>query len=213
MPVYRLPELVTQQIGKALCQLTLKNPVPALAVMDGLKQDKHFEAQYLAAGMLGFLPMDFKQQVLERLQTWIQPEADEMLIKAVLKSGQHFYPAHDLQKWLKQIQCWLETDDIRFNKIGLWGLKMLVEDAHFDQFEKTFALLTPFFLHPVLSLQRDTLEVMKSSINRSEMETAAFLHSILQRSEDAASLRFIRRCILLFSTDVQERLNKAIPVL
>jgi hypothetical protein len=213
MPVYRLPELVTQQIGKALCQSTLINPVPALAIMDGLKQDKHFEAQYLAAGMLGFLPIDFKQQVLERLQTWIKPEEDEMLLEAILRSGQHFYTAHDLESWLKQIQRWLKIDEMRFKRIALRGLKMLTEDAHFDQFENIFTLLEPLFFHPVLSLQRDTLEVMKSSINRSEMETSAFMHSILQKTEDAATLRLIRRCILLFSTDVQERLNKTIPVL
>jgi hypothetical protein len=212
MPVYRLPEVVMGRIGKSLSQLTLQNPIPALTIMDELKQDKHFEAQFLAAGMLGFLPPDFKQQVWEHLQTWIRPEEDEMLIEAILRSAQHFFTAHDLESWLKQIQRWLETGDIRFKKIGLRGLKMLVEDVRFDQFEKTFALLTPFFLHPVLSLQRDTLEVTKSFINRSEMETSAFMLSILQRTEDAASLRLIRRAISLFSTDVQERLHKAIPV-
>lgn len=213
MPVYRLPEIVMQQIGKALNQLTEQYPEPALTIMDGLKQDKHFEAQYLAVGMLGFLPMDCQQQVMKRLQTWIKPEADEMLLDGVLDSAQHFFINHDLGNWLKQIQHWFENGDTRYMKIGLRGLKMLVEGTHFKQFEKIFALLIPFFLHPELSLQRDTLEVMKSIVNRSEMESSAFIHSILQRTEDAATLRLIRRAIPLFSPDVQERLNKAIPAL
>ena len=212
MPVFRLPDLVTKQIGKALNQLTSQYPVPALTILDGLKQDKHFEAQYLAVGMLGFLPSDFKQQVMKRLQIWIKPEVDEMLLDAALGSAQHFFSEHDLESWLRQIQRWLETDDLRFIQIGLHGLTMLVDDAHFDQFEKVFTLLTPFFLHPELSFQRDTLEVVKSLINRSEMESSAFIHSILQRTGDAATLRLIRRIIPLFSTDIQERLSKAIPV-
>lgn len=213
MPVYRLPVLVTQQIGKALNQMTKINPIPALKIMDGLKQDKHFEAQFLAAGMLGFLPIDLKEQVLERLQAWVQPEEDEMLLEAIIRSGQHFFAGHDLENWLKQIQHWLAADDLRFKKIGLRGLKMLIDDVHFDQFEKIFPLLAPLFLNPLLPLQRDTLEVLKSSINRSEMETSAFIHSLLQKSEDAATLRLIRRCVSLFSSDVQKRLNSAIPVL
>ena len=213
MPVFRLPELVTQQIGKSLNQLTSQYPVPALTILDGLKQDKHFEAQYLAVGMLGFLPFDFKQQVMKHLQSWIRPEVDEMLLNAALGSAQHFFIEHDLESWLRQIQRWLETGDISLMKIGLRGLKMLVEDSHFDQFEKVFALLTPFFLQPKLSFQRDTLEAVKSLINRSEMESSAFMHSILLRTGDAATLRLIRRAIPLFSTDVQDRLNKAISVL
>lgn len=212
MPVFRLPELVTQQIGKALNQLTSQYPLPALTILDGLKKDKHFETQYLAVGMLGFLPSDFKQQVMKRLQTWIKPEADEKLLDAALGSAQHFFSEHDLESWLRQIQRWLEAGDMRLMKIGLRGLKLLLEDAHFDQFENVFALLTPFFLHPELSLQRDTLEVVKSLINRSEMESSALLQSILQRTTDAATLRLIRRAIPLFSSDVQERLNKAMPV-
>lgn len=213
MPVFRLPELVTQQIGKALNQLTSQYPEPALTIMDGLKQDKHFEAQYLAVGMLGFLPSDFKQQVMKRLQSWIKPELDEMLLDAALGSAQHFFSEYDLESWLRQIQRWLETGNISLMKIGLRGLKLLVEDAHFDQFEKVFALLTPFFFHPQLSFQRDTLEVVKSLINRSEMESSAFIHSILQRTGDAATLRLIRRAVPLFSNDVQDRLNNAISAL
>lgn len=213
MPVYRLPEIVTQQIGKALNQLTAQYPVPALTILDGLKQDKHFEAQYLAMGMLGFLPIDCQQPVMKRLQTWIKPEMDEMLLDAILDSAQHFFINHDLESWLKHIQRWLENTETRFMKIGLRGLRILVDDTHFSQFEKIFTLLAPFFLNPELSFQRDTLEVLKSLINRSEMESSAFIHSILQRTEDAATLRLIRRAIPLFSTDVQDRLNKAITVL
>jgi hypothetical protein len=213
MPVYRLPELVTQQLGRSLSQLTVQYPDEALTVMDGLKQDKHFEAQYLAVGMLGFLPINHKQQVLERLRTWIHPEEDEMLLDASLRSGQLFFIASDVENWLNQIQRWLDSKDLRFKKIGLRGLKMLVDDTQYGQFELTFALLTPFFLNPVLSLQRETLEVMKSFINRSEMETSAYLLSIIQRSDDAATMRFIRRTIALFSEDVQVRLNEALPIL
>lgn len=210
-PEYHLPAVVIQQLGKTLSTLTFQQPNVAMKTMDALKEDKHFEAKLLAAEMLGSFPPKYTDVVLSRQQTWIQPGEDELLLNKILESCNRFYVDTDADGWLKQIGRWLQDKDLRFIKIGLQALLLLINDAKYFKFEKSFPLLEPVFLNPVLGLQREALEVLKSLINRSEMESLAFVRSILIKTQDEDSLRFIRRCIPLFSTESQVIL-KRIPL-
>jgi len=205
-PEYHVPKLVLQELETTLSHLASQFPAAALEVIDLLIKERHFEPKYLAAAMLSNFPAEFKQPVLERIRSWIQPQEDEHLIDAILNSANQFFLTTEIESWLFQIQEWLQAEDIGFQKIGLRGLKKLVEDIRFTRFEKSFLLLEPVFFEPVLSLQRDVLEVLKSLIKRSEMESVAFIRSIQIRTRNPEVNRFIRRCIPLFSIDVQQQL-------
>jgi hypothetical protein len=209
-PEYHLPLLVIQQLGNSLNQLTAQNPDSAISTMDSLWQEKRFEARFLAAGMLGQYPAQFKASISERIQTWVRPDEDAELISTLLNSANHFFISNDLEKWLKQIQHWLDSKNFQINKIGLRGLQILVEDTEFEKFEKLYPLLEPIFIHPIFSLQKNTLEVIKSLIKRSEMETLAFLRSIFLQTKEPEVIRFIRRCIPFFSNEAQDHLKELI---
>jgi hypothetical protein len=209
-PEYHLPALVTQQLETALHNLTPQNPAAALKTMDALKQEKHFEAKILAAEMLGSYPAKFKSAILERVQAWVQPGEDEFLVDKILDSSSRFFNETNIETWLKQIQKWLQAEDPRLMKIGLHALNTLLDDPAYLKFEIIFPLLEPAFLHPILSSQREALDVLKSLIKRSEMESLAFVRAILNKTHDTDTIRFIRRCIPLFSEDIQTSLIKEI---
>jgi hypothetical protein len=208
---HHLPTLVIQQLNTALGRLTKQYPAAALATMDSLKQERYFEAKVLATGMLGNFPVQYKSSVYERIKSWIQPDEDEQIVDEILHSVNGFFIEYDIETWFLHINKWLQSEDFRFKKIGLHALNLLVNDDRFSRFENIFPFIEPVILHPFLSLQRDILDVFKSLIKRSEMESLAFIKSILLKTKDAEVIRFIRRCVPLFSPEGQERLAKYIP--
>lgn len=209
-PEYHLPALVIQQLGKELRNLTSKNPSSALKTMDALRQEKYLEAKILAAEMLGGFPANFQSIILDRVQNWIQPDEEEFLVDKILVSSSQFFIHANLKTWIKQIQKWLRTENPQLIKIGLQAINKLLADPTYTKYEQVFPLLEPFFLHPTLFLQRELLEALKLLIKRSEMESLAFLRTIIHATHDVDTLRFIRRCIPLFSVDIQMSLTKEI---
>ncbi len=203
LPEYRLPALVIQQLTSSLSSLTADHPIPAMQIMDSLWQAKHFEARLMAAIMLGSLPAQPIEPVLDRINNWVNPEEDKDLITALLNSANRLFWTDKMEVWLNQINHWLGFDNEGFVKIGLQALNVILNDPKFINSEKVFPLLEPVILHPIFSLQKDLLSIIELLADHSEMETTAFLRSVLAQTNDAEVIRFVRRCLPLLEQDSQ----------
>ena len=203
IPEYRLPALVIQQLTSSLSSLTADHPIPAMQIMDTLWQAKHFEARLMAAVILGSLPAQPIEPVMDRINNWVNPEEDKDLIAALLNSANRLLWADKMEVWLNQINHWLGFDNEGFVKIGLQALNVILNDPKFMNSEKIFPLLEPVILHPILSLQKDLLSIIELLADHSEMETTAFLRSILMHTNEAEVIRFVRRCLPLLEQDSQ----------
>jgi len=207
IPEYRLPALVIQQLTDNLASLTASNPNSAIQIMDTLWQEKHFEARLIAAAMLSNLPAQSIEHVMDRIQKWAKPEEDEDLISALLISSNRFFSIDKMEVWLHQIHRWLSLENEGMIKIGLKALLVILNDPEFVNSEKIFALLEPTILHPNFSLQKEIFSLIELLVNHSEMETTAFLRSILAQTNNAEVVRFIRRCLPLLGQNSQASLK------
>ena len=207
LPEYRLPALVMQHLTFSLSSLTIEHPIPAMQIMDSLWQAKHFEARLLAAVMLGSLPVQPLEPVLERINNWANPGEDKEVINELLISAYRLLRAEKMGVWLDQINAWLGNDNEGFIKIGLQAINVILNDTNFVNSEKIMPLLEPVVLHPGISLQQDLLSVIESLVNHSELETTSFLRSILVQTKNAEVIRFIRRCLPLLEKESQKSLK------
>jgi hypothetical protein len=207
IPEYRLPALVIQQLTYNLSSLTADYPIPAMQIMDALWQEKHFEARLMAAVMLGYLPAQTIKPMMDRINNWVNPGEDKDLITALLNSANRFFAAERIEVWLNQINHWLGLDNEALTKIGLRALQVVLIDPKFVNSQNIFPLLEPVIIHPVFSLQKELLTLIELLVNHSEMETTAFLHSILTKTNDAEVIRFVRRCLPLLQPDSQASLK------
>ena len=203
LPEYRLPALVIQQLSASLSSLTADHPISAMQIMDALWQAKHFEARLMAAVMLGSLPAQPIEPVMDRINNWVNSEEDKDLITALLNSANRLLRAEKMEVWLNQINHWLRFDNEGLVKIGLQALHVILNDPKFVNSEKIFPLLEPVILHPILSLQKELLSMVELLAHHSEMETTAFLRSVLAQTNDAEVIRFVRRCLPLLQQDSQ----------
>ena len=202
-PEYHLPALVIKQLTSSLSSLTADHPIPAMQIMDTLWQAKHFEARLMAAVMLGSLPAQPIEPVMDRINNWVNPEEDKDLITALLNSANRLLRAEQMGVWLNQINHWLGFDNEGLVIIGLQALHVILNDPKFINSEKIFPLLEPVILHPILSLQKELLSMVELLADHSEMETTAFLRSVLAQTNDAEVIRFVRRCLPLLEQDSQ----------
>ena len=207
IPEYRLPALVIQQLSISLSELTVAKPIPALQIMDVLWQDKYFEPRLIAAVMLGSLPTHPLKTISERIRNWVNPEIDNDLITALLNSCHRLFSVENMGGWLDQIHHWAKQDNTGFIKIGLQGLQLILDDPNFVNIEKIFPLIEPIMLHPKTALQKDLFSLIESLDNYSEMETTAFLRSILSQTIDTGVIRFVRRCLPLLEPESQANLK------
>jgi hypothetical protein len=207
IPEYRLPALVIQQLSISLCELTVEKPVPAIQIMDTLWQNKYFEARLIAAVMLGSLPTHPIEPLIERIRNWMDLEIDNDLITALLNSCHRLFAAENMGGWLDLIHHWLGLDNVGSVKIGLQALQVILNDPKFANIEKIFPLIEPVALNPNSALQRDLYSLIGLLANCSEMETTAFLRSILTQTNDAEVIRFVRRCLPLLDPESQASLK------
>jgi hypothetical protein len=203
IPEYRLPALVIQQLSISLSELTVVKPVPATQIMDALWKNKYFEPRLIAAIMLRSLPTHPIEPLIERIRNWMDPEIDNDLITALLNSCHRLFTVENMGVWLDLIQFWLGLDNVGSVKIGLRALQVILNDPKFANIEKIFPLIEPAMLNPNSALQRDQYSLIESLNNYSEMETTAFLRSILTRTSDPEVIRFIRRCLPLLAPESQ----------
>jgi len=202
-PEYRLPAPVIQQLTTSLSSLTANHPISAMQIMDSLWQAKYFEARLMAAVMLGSLPVKPIKPVMDRIINWANPEEDKDLITAVLNSANRLFKSEKMGVWLNQIKAWLRFDNEGLVKIGLQALHVVLNDPKFVNSEKIFPLLKPVILHVSLSLQKELLSLIELLVDHSEMETTAFLRSVLTQTNNNEVIRFVRRCLPLLEQDSQ----------
>jgi hypothetical protein len=203
IPEYRLPSLVIQQLSISLSELTVVKPVPAIQIMDALWKNTYFESRLIAAVMLGSLPTHPIEPLIERIRNWMDPEIDNDLITALLNSCHRLFAAENMGVWLDLIHHWLGLDKVGSVKIGLRAIQVILNDPKFANIEKIFPLIEPAMLNPNSALQRDLYSLIESLNNYSEMETTAFLRSILTRTNNTEVIRFIRRCLPLLDPESQ----------
>jgi hypothetical protein len=207
LPEYRLPALVVRQLKASLSSLTIDHPIPAMQIMDSLWKAKHFEARLMAAVMLGSLPVASIDPVMERINKWVNPEEDKDLIAELLNSAYRLLRVEKIEVWLIQIEDWLKGKKGGMVKIGLQAINVMLNDPKFSNSEKIFPLLEPVFLRPILSVQKDLLSAIELLADHSEMETTAFLRSILVKTKDEVVIRFVRRCLPYLEQESQNNLK------
>ena len=144
---------------------------------------------------------------MDRINLWVDPEEDKDLITALLTSANRFFSIEKMEVWLNQINRWIGSQHEEVVKIGLRALQVVLIDPKFVNSQKIYSLLEPVILHPVFSLQKELLTLMELLVNHSEMETTAFLRSILTKTDDTEVIRFIRRCLPLLQPASQASLK------
>lgn len=210
---YHAPKPVLRQIIAELTPLVEADPEHAFVLIDELWQQPYLEIRWLAAALLGAIPPHSPQEILDKVQTWLDPAftgasiMDDELLEAILSHGLEGVRQASPPLLLAQIQVWLESDNVWQRLAGLRALKTLLTASDYENLPVCFRLLAPYARHAPLRLRADIVQILRLLAQRSPKETAFFLRQSVDApdSPDAASIT--RQCLSAFPPDLQDGLR------
>jgi hypothetical protein len=210
IPTYHVPDLVLSQMVQELAKLSQPDPQPALALIDALWADTYYEPRWLAASLLGFVPLLKPDPVIERLQKWCTPNEQPQLVTALFAFGTVKLRRLFSTIWLAVIENWLTGWKMDEIQIGLKAIFPVIRDREFENLPPVFRMLSPLIQNPNTLFLVDIADVIQELAHRSPYETAFLLRNCLGQSHNPLTARLIRRCLPAFPVEIREDLR---PVL
>lgn len=190
LATYRVRPPVIRQVLRELSPLAQEDPQAALALCDQLWEQSYIEFRQLAIFLLGQLPAEQGEAVLQRVRSWLRPDLEDRLLNAVLQQGLSGLRRGAPQTVIRQVEEWLEESKGFYQKIGLRALLGMVNETWFDNLPVFFRLLQPYVRQTPAVLRPEILDLLGALAHRSARETTFFLEQTLQipNSPDTAWL-------------------------
>ena len=208
LTTFNTPLPVLRQLWSVISPLVTEMPLAALDLSDLLWLQPYLEHRYLAADILGQLPIDLKEEVIVRVQTWINHDLETRLVDVLLHRGLKRLRNEVPQIIIELADQWLQATDQLYNKLGLGLLFVITSDAAFDNLPAIFRLITPFLRNAPPPLRPDILLLLKTLIHRSPAETAFHLNLSLRATNNPDSAWLLRQVMAEFPADQQSELRR-----
>ncbi len=210
IPTYHTPPLVLHQLEIALGRQCAENPDAALPLAETLWQDPFLEVKEAAAFLLGQVPVDSPEVVIQHLMEWCQPEENKTVLKALLDKGGARMRQEKPDQWLELVSHWLNLLEIPWQSMALKALLPLLEYREFENLPPVFRMINPLVKVAKPELQADLLAVLNALAKQSPTETFFLLRQILTLGTTASAHRLIRRAIPAFPAAEAVRLRETL---
>jgi len=207
--VLHIPPLVLDQIENDLRPFCRKNPEAVLKLVDKMWESTSLEEHILSAGFIGYVPLDFSQEVVRRIKLWSQPGCDETVLVAILRNSCQELRRENPDLWVEIIQEWLGSSTPLYQKLGLKALLPLVNDEEYKNLPLLFRLIDPLIRSSAPNLQNELLQVLVALSRRAPDEIGYFLQRIILTEPEFSPIvaRLMRRVILILPVEAQAKLR------
>ena len=206
---FNTPTPVMRQVGVMIKPLAGLDPPLTLELCDQLWAQPYLEHRLLAADLLGLLPLEYKSQVIARVENWTRIGTDERLIDAVLLHGLAHLRSQAPYEFTDLVQNWLSNPDTMIRQLGLRYLQSLAADPQFTNLPMIFRLLSPFLRDAPAALRPDILNILSLLIHRTPREAAYLLQQNLTTSDSVDTAWLIRQVSAEFPDELQANLREA----
>lgn len=205
---YKIRPPVLRQIILELEPLVEKNPEQGLQLCDTLWEQNYLEYRLLAGMLIGKIPTTFSTSILERMETWLQPDLETQLMTALFDNGFEKLKQEEPNAIVKLAKNFLSSKQLFHQQVGLRALKPVLKDADFKNLPVFFRILQPFVLKINSNLRPDLLEIVALLIQRSPQEMAYFLRESLNQPENPDTPWIIRHSLPHFPGPLQTGLRE-----
>ncbi len=213
LPSYRPPALLMRLLELELTSLSLEYPAQALLVADRLWKDTYREPRLLAVLILGQMPLNQAEGVLERLVAWATPDEDRAMLEALLDRGTSRLRQEGADALIDLYADWLLSAGGERRKIGLKAFLPLIKDPRFENLPPLFSALFPLVRTAPADLFTDLSTVLVALAERTPVETAYFLRQVFSSPVAKDTPRLARRVLPVLPATQQESLKASLRTL
>ena len=210
LPAFNTPPVLNREILLTLSRYCREDPERLLTLIDIIWQQPEVELRQLAAQLLGRLPPEYNEAVLNRIRTWSEESANSEILPFLHQHASAGIRKTTPERWLDLLNEWESSKQTWLSKLSLEGVIPLIDDHDFENLPAIFTFITPMIITPGKEYLYDLLTIVQHLAQRSEVETVHFLKKAISLSTDPAMPRFIRRSLDYFSPDWQISLRNAL---
>jgi len=207
MDSFQVPKQVARQIETRLSKKLTGEPEIALALADYLWREDWLECRILALQILGWVPPDPPQKILDRLVCWGKQRGEDHVLDGVFAEGLTGLWKETPEIFFDLIESWLKSSQVKDQKLGLRIIPLLVRNKDFQNLPKILSLLTPFVEQVGVIPNPDLVSSLRELAKRSPKETAYFLHRNMAISENKQINGLIRQIINEFPSTIRDDLR------
>jgi hypothetical protein len=205
---YKVRPPLLRQIARELEAPLQNNPQQGLVVCDALWEQNYLEFRLLAGMLIGVLPATVSKEVIQRIESWAQPDLENQLMTALFDNGLKRLKLEQPQSTVKLVKDFLISPQLFHQQVGLRALMPVLNDTGFENLPAFFRILQPFVLKINSNLRPDLLEVIAVLAQRSPRETAYFLRESMSFPEHPDTAWIIRHSLEHFPPELQTSLRK-----
>jgi hypothetical protein len=195
MVSFRVPSVVMHTLELEFHQLAKNNPNEALRVADQLWSGHRLELKQLGISLLGFVPLEFSNQVIERIETWAPACRDRFLLEELLTKSNPKILQEKPEFWIEISRKWLNSRDPELILLGLKSLEPLLCTENFNNLPQIFDSIHTLVLNLKTDVFPEMMHLLEILIHKHPTETVTFLKEIIFESPASATYRLIRRIL------------------
>lgn len=213
MGAYNAPPPVMRQVWIELARETMPHPECLLPLCDALWAEPNYDLKMLAARLLGQVPIEAPEPVLERLQAWVRLGLDKRLLDSLLVNGLEQFQLHAPAQVMELVSGWLTSSDLTLQQAGLHALLTLSNYPGIENLPTVLKLITPYIRIAPPRLRPDILAVLILLAHTSPSETSYLLRQNLSAPENPDTAWLIRQVLDEFPEEVKKGLKDAMKSL
>jgi len=210
LPAFNTPMILNREILFTLSHYCAQDPKMVLELIDRLWQEPEVELRQLAAQLLGKLPPENEEDVINRIRTWSESSVHPEMLPFLHQHASIGIRRTNPERWLELLNEWESAREEWLARLAIEGIIPLIDDRDFENLPAIFTFITPFIITPGKDYHYDLLIIIQHLARRSEVETVHFLKKAIALSTDPTMARFIRRSLEYFSPARQESLRSAL---
>ena len=209
-PQLQVSLILLREMDLVLIPAIREQPQAALAICDLLWNDENMDVCLIASRMLGEIPIEHAELVLDRAGEWALAGVRHMTARTMLKNASALIMRHDPEILLRKVRRWYVDPREEQNYLGLEGMAILVEDRSFENLPAIFTLLEALMGEATMETQNALTELFLVLYERTPNETVYVIRQCLNDNPNVTAQRVIRRVIPTFDPKVQKSLQDAL---
>lgn len=222
IPAAHVPQPVLRQIVKELTPHANQTPHLILDLSRELWKYGWMEQRILACHLLGKLPLEYEDDILQLAENWCRQNHEEQLIHTIAEQSLASLHAGNPPVVVAKAEGWIDMPNrmqtgqetisaselVNFQKLGLRALIPLIEDPNFENLPLIYNTLQATLESPPKVVRPDLLDILKRLARRSPRETAFYIRKVHQQSPSSTLSWLIRHSLNAFPHDLQGGLRK-----
>lgn len=208
LQTYQVPEPVLQAMELEIAEQIAEDPKAGYPLTDGLWTERWVEIRRLAIYLLGILPTEDPNQIISRIQTWLEACTSEDIRHRIMTEGMTKLAQEKPDQCLAFIQNMISSGSKTNHQAALFGLEFFAQNTTFPNLPLIYRYLSQILQSEEKGLVKEINDLLKVLVVRSQQETTYFLGQQVGLASKPRILRVIRGVIHQLSPANQQFLKK-----